>query len=246
MQSIDNQKFGQFITQLRKEKEMTQKQLAEQLFISDKTVSKWERGFSLPDVSLLLPLSKILNVSTTELLSGTRFEENENISLKQSNLLIEKVVSMGANNFNINKLLLQKETMKKSITKIAIFTVISITSNLLLVMFFYGILSQKITCFENEMVGPIASGITYLLIGYNFIALLLFLYLSFKKSICYLISSPIYIVSMGYLLWLINYMKQISTLNTALNLLKRGTVGYLILTAISLCAIIYGIHRHKK
>lgn len=46
MQQIDNEKFGEFITELRKEKNLTQKELADQLFVSDKTVSKWERGVS--------------------------------------------------------------------------------------------------------------------------------------------------------------------------------------------------------
>ena len=46
MQQIDNVKFGKFITELRKEKNLTQKELANQLFVSDKTVSKWERGVS--------------------------------------------------------------------------------------------------------------------------------------------------------------------------------------------------------
>ena len=46
MKRIDNEKFGKFITELRKEKNLTQKKLADQLFVSDKTVSKWERGVS--------------------------------------------------------------------------------------------------------------------------------------------------------------------------------------------------------
>ena len=46
MKQIDNEKFGKFITELRKEKNLTQNELADQLFVSDKTVSKWERGVS--------------------------------------------------------------------------------------------------------------------------------------------------------------------------------------------------------
>ena len=46
MQQIDNEKFGKFITELRKEKNLTQKELADQLFVYDKTVIKWERGVS--------------------------------------------------------------------------------------------------------------------------------------------------------------------------------------------------------
>ena len=48
MYQISNEKFGLFITELRKEKNLTQKDLAEKLYVSDKTVSKWERGLSMP------------------------------------------------------------------------------------------------------------------------------------------------------------------------------------------------------
>ncbi len=63
MFEMDKESFGQFLAQHRKEQGMTQKQLAERLFVSDKAVSKWERGLSLPDVSLLLPLSQLLGES---------------------------------------------------------------------------------------------------------------------------------------------------------------------------------------
>lgn len=53
MYEINNQKFGAFLLQLRKEHGMIQKDLAERLFVSDKAVSKWERGLSLPDIALL-------------------------------------------------------------------------------------------------------------------------------------------------------------------------------------------------
>lgn len=58
------------IRQLREKKKLTQKQLADQLCVSDKTVSKWETGRGLPDVSLLEPLAAALGVSVAELLSG--------------------------------------------------------------------------------------------------------------------------------------------------------------------------------
>ena len=50
MYEIDKEKFGTFLSQLRREKGMTQKDLAEKLFVSDKAVSKWERGLSLPEI----------------------------------------------------------------------------------------------------------------------------------------------------------------------------------------------------
>ena len=69
---IDKERFGAFLLRLRKEKGLTQKELAELLFVSDKAVSKWERALSLPDVSLLIPLADCLGVSVAELLRGER------------------------------------------------------------------------------------------------------------------------------------------------------------------------------
>lgn len=74
MFEMDKGTFGQFLAQRRKEQGLTQKQLAEKLYVTDKAVSKWERGLSLPDVSLLLPLSQLLGVSVTELLEGRILE----------------------------------------------------------------------------------------------------------------------------------------------------------------------------
>ena len=62
---------GALIAQLRKEQGLTQKQLAEQLHISDRTISKWERGAGFPDVSLLEPLADALHCSVVSLLGGT-------------------------------------------------------------------------------------------------------------------------------------------------------------------------------
>ena len=75
MFEIDKKKFGAFLSALRKEKGFTQKELAQRLFISDKAVSKWETGASIPDTSLLIPLSELLGVSVTELLMGERTQE---------------------------------------------------------------------------------------------------------------------------------------------------------------------------
>ena len=70
--AIDKEKFGAFVAQLRKEKGMTQKEVAERLFVSDKAVSKWETGASIPDTALLIPLSELLGVTVTELLMCRR------------------------------------------------------------------------------------------------------------------------------------------------------------------------------
>ena len=72
---MENEKIGPFIRQLRKDRHMTQKELAGLLNVTDKAVSKWELGASLPDVALLLPLAEALGVSVTELLGGVRAPE---------------------------------------------------------------------------------------------------------------------------------------------------------------------------
>ncbi len=67
---MDCNKVGKLIFDLRKEKNMTQKQLADRMKISDKTISKWERGFGCPDVSLLHELSEALDVNIEKILIG--------------------------------------------------------------------------------------------------------------------------------------------------------------------------------
>lgn len=74
MANEDFSKMSQFISELRKEKKLTQKELAEQLGVTDKAVSKWERGLGCPDISLLSKLSRILGVTTSELLNGEKAE----------------------------------------------------------------------------------------------------------------------------------------------------------------------------
>ena len=63
MVQVNNERFGKFILGLRKEKGLTQKELAERLYISDKAVSKWERSLSMPDIALLIPLSQMFGVT---------------------------------------------------------------------------------------------------------------------------------------------------------------------------------------
>jgi len=79
MYELDRQQFGAFVARLRKEKGYTQKDLAQQLHLSDKAVSKWETGVSIPDTALLVPLAEILGVTVTELLLCRRQETDEKL-----------------------------------------------------------------------------------------------------------------------------------------------------------------------
>lgn len=94
MFEIDKAKFGTFVAQLRKEKGLMQKELAEKLYVSDKAVSKWERGLSIPDVALLVPLSEILGVTVTELLECRRLPKDETMEPRQTEEIVKKVISL--------------------------------------------------------------------------------------------------------------------------------------------------------
>lgn len=87
---MNTQKLGAFIAQLRKEKGMTQLQLAELLNVTDKAVSRWETGKNYPDIDIFEDLSKILDVSISELLEGKRIEK-ENILATSEEQTIKQI-----------------------------------------------------------------------------------------------------------------------------------------------------------
>lgn len=92
---MEQEKIGKFIQTLRKEKNLTQAELAEKLNITDRAVSKWERGKSMPDSSIMLKLCEILGISVNELLMGEKIKEEEirkvtDINLVKSLTVVEK------------------------------------------------------------------------------------------------------------------------------------------------------------
>jgi transcriptional regulator with XRE-family HTH domain/DNA-directed RNA polymerase subunit RPC12/RpoP len=84
---MDQVKIGEFIQAKRKQKGFTQRGLAERLNISDKTVSKWETGNGLPEVSLMLPLCELLQISVNELLSGEELDEKQYFKKAEENIM---------------------------------------------------------------------------------------------------------------------------------------------------------------
>ena len=64
---MDQEKIGKFISKVRKEKNITQEQLADKLHITNRAISKWENGICLPDVSIMMELCKILDISINDL-----------------------------------------------------------------------------------------------------------------------------------------------------------------------------------
>ena len=84
---MDLEKIGRFISNHRKKKNMTQMELAERLNITDRAVSKWERGKSMPDSSVMLSLCEVLGFSVNELLSGEEVKVEDYNKQAEKNLL---------------------------------------------------------------------------------------------------------------------------------------------------------------
>ena len=120
---MNNKNIGDLIAQLRKEKNMTQKDLADQLNVTDKAVSKWERGISCPDINTIPKLAELLGVSSEELL---RIEKNstsnnsDSLDIKSLIRLIMKAVglAMGVGVFVLS--VLDKMESKSAITMLSI------------------------------------------------------------------------------------------------------------------------------
>ena len=82
---MDQEKIGKFIASCRKKQNLTQMQLAEKMNVTDRAVSKWERGKAMPDSSIMLELCGVLKISVNELLSGEEIEmENQNKELEKN------------------------------------------------------------------------------------------------------------------------------------------------------------------
>lgn len=142
---MDLIKIGKFIADCRKKKNITQEELAEKLNITDRAVSKWERGLCLPDADKMLDLCNILNISVNELLSGERIDM-KNYEKKNEELLVE---------------LAKQEELKNKKMLVDMY-VLCVTT----VVFYIGItLLASFTLGEGTLFGIIVAVSTIILIG---------------------------------------------------------------------------------
>ena len=88
---MDNQKFGAFIASTRKEKGWTQLELAEKINVTDKAVSKWERGLGFPDIKTIEPLAEALDVSILEIMRSEHLNENQVSTANASEALVNVI-----------------------------------------------------------------------------------------------------------------------------------------------------------
>lgn len=97
---MDQKKIGQFLKTLRKEKNITQEMLAETLNVSSRTISRWETGSNMPDISLLVELAEFYRVSIPEIIDGERKSEKMNTETKSTAI---KLVEYSKNEVKIQK-----------------------------------------------------------------------------------------------------------------------------------------------
>ena len=125
---MDNKKFGDFIKELRKEKQLTQKELGEKLNITDKAISKWERGLSFPDIAVLKDLAEFFEIDISELLNGERGKKQE--------IDIEKAIKEAIENYkNIEEKKVQKVKKRIGVISIIIFVFALILQIVYLIIF---------------------------------------------------------------------------------------------------------------
>lgn len=94
MYELDKEKISKFIAELRKEAKMTQKELAERLKVSDKTISKWETANGIPDISMLMPIAEVFGITVTELLQGQRMESSKKLDAKEVDVLLKQTLRL--------------------------------------------------------------------------------------------------------------------------------------------------------
>lgn len=117
---MDQQKTGAFLKTLRKEKNLTQEQMAEQLNVSNRTVSRWETGSNMPDISMLVEIAEFFDVSIPEIIKGERRNQDMKDEVKE----VAETMSDYAT--------AEKETLIKSIRRISIIGLIALLIYMLL------------------------------------------------------------------------------------------------------------------
>ena len=137
---MDQERIGKFIASSRKKQKLTQQELAERLGVTNKSVSRWENGKTLPDISFFKPLCEILNISIEELING------EKTDLKRKNDSVEKAI---INTMNTKEK--EKHKMNRIISILLIFITIIIVILFLLIIY-YKQKFPKINIFDLNIV----------------------------------------------------------------------------------------------
>ena len=115
---MNQEKIGKFILKLRKEKNMTQQELADKIGVTDRAISKWENGRGMPDLSLMKPLCDELGITINELISGESLDKKEYKERSEENII--NTISYSDNKIKKTK------TLFKAIVSILIIIFVSL------------------------------------------------------------------------------------------------------------------------
>ena len=100
---MEAKQFGQFIAGIRKEKKMTQAELAEKIHVTDKAISRWERGLGFPDIQTLEPLAQVLGISVLELMRSEKKKPTGDMDTTETQYTQKEVAEMLQNADDISK-----------------------------------------------------------------------------------------------------------------------------------------------
>lgn len=143
---MEQEKIGKFISECRKKQKLTQAQLAEKLGVTNKSISRWENGKTMPDVSLFEPLCNALNISVNELLKGEAINDLENRPDPSSQPLVEPELMVEYSEY------LKRKTRNTTIIKTTVKTTICLLVLLFLVTVSTAFITNK-TFFKDTYVG---------------------------------------------------------------------------------------------
>ena len=131
---MEAKQFGQFIAGIRKEKKMTQAELAEKIHVTDKAISRWERGLGFPDIQTLEPLAQVLGISVLELMRSEKKKPTGDMDTTETQYTQKEVAEMLQNADDISKQLKKQDKNANIIAGIAIGAVFLSAFFLILIM----------------------------------------------------------------------------------------------------------------
>ncbi len=137
---MNTYEFGKFLAQLRKEKGLTQIQLAEKLNVTDKAVSRWETGKNYPDIEIFRELADILDISISELLEGKRIEKEKLFTVSEEHI--------------VKQIQKNKKSKKKYLIIISVILVFAIIFGYFALResgYLSGVIYNKIPCYSNDV-----------------------------------------------------------------------------------------------
>ncbi len=205
----ESEEIGLFIAEKRKDLGLTQKELGKKINVSDKTISKWERGVNLPDILMLSPLSEALDVTITELLTGEKLQHERSYVSLSFDSVFKKIATA-------HKVKTHYEPLKRTnIALIILNSLCFITFFMLFSFAYYTITNLHIvdTAFYPT-IGPIFTALSYIIIVINLLMIVFTLFVFYKKSFLYVFSILHYL---GALISIIHFNNFLSRLDLLAN-----------------------------